>query len=281
MEAAFTLVALVLSFCHQSHQCPPSPVRSPSSSSHDYWGFEGSIFKAKPNYSTPRGVKIQWMNFMEGDDVRDGTAFKMITESNEINETNFKISVNMTFFLSYFNILMYVLQMKMTAEEFDQSITMHPKMLEWFSKDKTPEEIEEIKKFRLALGMIMGADIPGGSTQERGPFSWSVGPSGEKAWVDRFAVFYKNGTYDFGRPDCAWYNQLPQGFSCGKGSVPIQECNRIFERFIPVPCDEIVLKVANKESCPRDQIHYGPRDGGEYNLDEFAGEDCFAGVNWT
>merc|ERR1719445_905663 len=79
MEAAFTLVALVLSFSHQSHQCPPSQVRSPSSSSHDYWGFEGSIFKAKPNYSTPRGVKIQWMNFMEGDDVRDGTAFKMIT----------------------------------------------------------------------------------------------------------------------------------------------------------------------------------------------------------
>ena len=171
--------------------------------------------------------------------------------------------------------------MKMTAEEFDQSITMHPKMLEWFSKDKTPEEIEEIKKFRLALGMIMGADIPGGSTQERGPFSWSVGPSGEKAWVDRFAVFYKNGTFDFGRPDCAWYNQLPQGFSCGKGSVPIQDCNRGFERFIPVPCDEIVLKVANKERCPRDQIHYGPDDGGEYNLDEFDGEDCFAGVEWT
>merc|ERR1711953_172035 len=78
--------------------------------------------------------------------------------------------------------------MKMTAEEFDQSITMHPKMLEWFSKDKTPEEIEEIKKFRLALGMIIGTDIPGGSTQERWHTSWSVGPSGEKAWVDRFAV---------------------------------------------------------------------------------------------
>ena len=96
MDAAFALVALVLSLCHQSHQCcPPSPVRSPSSSSHDYWGFEGSIFKAKPKYSTPRGVKIQWMNFMEADKVRDGsgTAFKMITESNDINETNFKISV--------------------------------------------------------------------------------------------------------------------------------------------------------------------------------------------
>ena len=55
----------------------------------------------------------------------------------------------------------------------------------------------------------MGMDFPGGS-------SWSVGPSGEAAWADRYAVFYKNGTYDFGRPDCAWYNQLPQGFSAEK-----------------------------------------------------------------
>ena len=96
MEAAFALVALVLSLCHQSHQCwPPSQESSRSPSSTDYWGFEGSIFKVKPEYSTPRGVKIHWINFMEGDDVRrDGTAFKMITESNDINENNFKISVS-------------------------------------------------------------------------------------------------------------------------------------------------------------------------------------------
>ena len=177
----------------------------------------------------------------------------------------------------------------MTAEEFDQSITMHPKMLEWFSKDKRyKDKIEEIKKFRLALGMIMGADIPGGSTQERGPFSWSVGPSGEKAWVDRFAVFYKNGTYDIGLPACSWFNQLPQGFSCGRGSVPVQDCDNGFERFVPVPCNEIVLKVANQDECPFDQVHYGPYGpyGGdvkqrEYNLNEFDGEDCFVGVEWT
>ena len=174
--------------------------------------------------------------------------------------------------------------MKLTAEEFDQNITMHPKILERLSRDKTTEEIEEIKNFRLALGFIIGTDFPGGSTQ--GP--WSVGPNDEKAWADRFAVFYKNGTKDFGFPSCSWVNQLPQGFSCGKASAPIQEChrrrNKYHEGFVPVPCDEIVLKVANKESCPRDQISYGPQDytgGGEYNLDDFDGEDCFAGTNWT
>ena len=166
----------------------------------------------------------------------------------------------------------------MSAEEFHQSITLHPNMLEWHSKDKTPEEIEEIKDFRLAIGFVFGVDIPGGTTKGRW-FPYSVGPNGEKAVADRFAVFYKNGTYDFGRASCAWYNQLPQGFSCGIGSVPIRECNRGFERFESVPCNELVLKVAKDESCPRDQIKYSPPE--EYNLDDFDGEDCFAGVNWT
>ena len=293
MEATFLLIALVfLSLCHKSDQCFPEASKTsqggfpiyfsfsptPSPSSQDFWGFEGSIFKAKPEYLTPRSVEIHWINFMEGDDVRDGTAFKMTTESNDIYETNFKISVSKRHYsLLFFNFLIPVLKMNLTAEEFDQSITMHPKILERFSRDKTTEEIEEIKNFRLAIGFIIGTDFPGGSTQ--GP--WSVGPNDEKAWADRFAVFYKNGTKDFGRSECAWYNQLPQGFSCGKGSIPIQECNGGFERFVPVPCNEIVLKVVNKEHCPRDQIHYGPRDGGEYNLDDFDGEDCFAGTNYT
>ena len=56
--------------------------------------FGGTVFKAQSNYSTPRGVRIQWMNFLEGDDVRIGTAFNMTMESNEIDETNFMISVS-------------------------------------------------------------------------------------------------------------------------------------------------------------------------------------------
>ena len=113
MEATFLLIALVfLSLCHESHQCFPEASKTsqggfpiyfpfsptPSPSSQDFWGFEGSIFKAKSEYLTPRGVKIHWMNFLEGDDVRDGTAFKRITESNDITETNFEISVSKTHF---------------------------------------------------------------------------------------------------------------------------------------------------------------------------------------
>ena len=106
--AILTIVASVLSLCHSSHQCyPPSQVSSPSPLSQDHLGIEGSVFKAKPEYSTPRSVKISWINVLAGGP--DG--FNMITESNNINETNFKISVNkihMTF-LKLFQFFMSVL----------------------------------------------------------------------------------------------------------------------------------------------------------------------------
>ena len=106
--AILTIVALVLSLCHSSHQCyPPSQVSSTSPLSQDHLGIEGSVFKAKPEYSTPRSVKIHWVNAVEGG---APNGFNMITESNDINETNFKISVNkihMTFF-KLFKFLMSV-----------------------------------------------------------------------------------------------------------------------------------------------------------------------------
>ena len=87
--AILTIVALVLSLCHSSHQCYTP--RTPSPLSQDHLGIEGSVFKAKPEYSTPRSVKIRWVNVLE---VGAPNGFNMITESNNINETNFKISVN-------------------------------------------------------------------------------------------------------------------------------------------------------------------------------------------
>ena len=187
--------------------------------------------------------------------------------------------------------------MKVTAEEFDQSFTTDPELLEWYSKsnrdkrNKTPEDVEKIKNFRLAFGYILGVDFPGGSTTPNNyNITGNIGPNDEQARTDRFVVFYKNGTYDFGRPACSWVNQLPQGFGCAKGSENIGGCSvGGFERFVPVPCDEIVLKVANQDECPSDQMHYGPHsprypygnvNQGQYNKDDFDGEDCFAGVRW-
>ena len=46
--------------------------------------------------------------------------------------------------------------MPMTAEEFDQSITLSPQILQWAQRrmTMTPEEIEELKNFRLAFGFV-------------------------------------------------------------------------------------------------------------------------------
>jgi len=219
------------------------------------------------------------MNFLEGDDVRDGTAFNMTIKSNNINITT--ISSYNNLFETY-DETRFKISMNMTVEKFDQSITISPKILKRFTEGKTLEETNEVKNFRLAIGYVGGLDIPGGSNQVKWSlFPHSVGPRGETANVDRFAVFYKNGTFDFGRPSCAWYNQLPQGFSCGKGSTPIKECSGRFERFEPVACDQLVLKVANDQRCNLrpEGVYLGSEDN--YRKDEFDSEDCFTGVNWT
>ena len=51
--------------------------------------FGGTVFQANSKYSTPKGVKIQWMNFL----LLFGVSFDMNMESNDISETNFKIKV--------------------------------------------------------------------------------------------------------------------------------------------------------------------------------------------
>ena len=82
--AILTIVALVLSLCHSSHQCYTP--RTPSPLSQDHLGIEGSVFKAKPEYSTPRSVKISWINVLEDPRYWFTNGFNMITESNNINE---------------------------------------------------------------------------------------------------------------------------------------------------------------------------------------------------
>ena len=152
----------------------------------------------------------------------------------------------------------------MSEEEFNQNITLHPK--HYFASKNFSDEHPETIDFRFAIGHVLGIY---GNTPDTELFS--KGPNGEQAMADRYAVFYKNGTFDFGLPSCSWVNELPQGFSCGKGSAPIKECDRIFERYVPVSCDKMVLKVA-KEWCKY------PRP---YSLEARENPDCFAFTNYT
>jgi hypothetical protein len=81
-------------------------------------------------------------------------------------------------------------------------------------------------------------------------------------------IFYFIGPDNGDRPDggktCSsesWWYKIPQGFSCGLGvEVPG------FDKFVPVDCSEIVVKVAKAKPCRN-------------NPD--LGDDCFNFVNWT
>ena len=55
----------------------------------------GGRIVALPGLTFPKTVKIHWMNFVEGDDIRDGTAWTLITKSDVVNETNFAINVSL------------------------------------------------------------------------------------------------------------------------------------------------------------------------------------------
>ena len=157
--------------------------------------------------------------------------------------------------------------MDMNAQNLNQNITLHPSIENRFS-NRYPEKVEDLLEYRLAIGFVLGV-YEGSSEKDL----FHKGPNGEQAMADRYAVFYKNGTFDFGLPACAWFNELPQGFSCGKGSRPVSECSRIFEQYVPVPCNEIVMKVA-KEYC---NVSWGDR----YSLEDRENPDCFAFTNYT
>ena len=74
-----------------------------------------------------------------------------------------------------------------------------------------------------------------------------------------------NGNRPNGGKSCpseSWWLKIPQGFSCGVGvDVPGSH----FANFEPVDCSEMVVKVAQAESC-----HTNPH----------LGDDCFNVVNW-
>ena len=126
---------------------------------------------------------------------------------------------------------------------------------------RNKEEYWKIKNFRLFSGYLSG-------NFERGYYQKQ-----EKAVADRYRIFFKNGTFDLDKPSCSWVNQLPQGFSCVRGTKSIQECDGFSESFVRVPCNEIIVKVAQFKDC-RGMVRYSDC----YNMDTFDDKDCFAGV---
>ena len=136
---------------------------------------------------------------------------------------------------------------------------------------------DEAAKIKFAMGIVYGryADetqcshdlSKRQSTSEQAIYT---GPNEEKALADRYAVFYRNGTFTFTYPErkrdregCDWFSQFPQGFSCGLAVTPTNHCR--YDQFVPRPCSEVILKVATPRFC---------------HLGDFA-NDCFNYPNWS
>ena len=59
-----------------------------------------------------------------------------------------------------------------------------------------------------------------------------------------------------------WPSRIPQGFSCGKGVDVVRD----FDKYVPVDCSEVEVKVAQLKWCSQNPE---------------LGNDCFNPVNWT
>ena len=153
----------------------------------------------------------------------------------------------------------------MTSSESDfDEMTLTQRELEWHADrhqgyfGRNPKDtINELKSNRFAIGFVSGV-YPGGKEESH----LSVGPCGEKAWADQFAIFYKKGTYTLHQTPDFWPNNIPQGFSCGVGAVEATT-----HGFVPVDCNELVLKVAKKPICDCNE------DG-----ESIGDADCFDGA---
>ena len=130
----------------------------------------------------------------------------------------------------------FTIKMDISKEEFDQDITLHPSVTKfWLGKrrhgpqagTKPDVTLDQLNNLKFAMGLILDGKFA----------SFRVSyEDGALAMADMYVVFYKNDTESIfeklGKlPNCHWFNKIPQGFSCGRGTRPDPSCgDGFFER---------------------------------------------------
>ena len=78
---------------------------------------------------------------------------------------------------------------------------------------------------------------------------------------------------------CDWSPDIPEGFSCGVAALPKEGCTG--DRFLPVDCSEVVLKVANPRHCKNCKYDYD-RQGElkQLECERPYGDDCIDKLKW-
>ena len=131
--------------------------------------------------------------------------------------------------------------MDISKEEFDQDITLHPSLTKrWLGRmNKGPlagrkpnVTLDQLNNLKFAMGLILDGKI----ASLRSYDTDDSYQDGALAMADMYVVFYKNDTESIfeklGKlPNCHWFNKIPQGFSCGRGTRPNPSCgDGFFER---------------------------------------------------
>ena len=95
--------------------------------------------------------------------------------------------------------VVYCLQMKISDEDLIQNMTLAPKIIKRFEKKGLCKAVNQLKDFRFAMGTIIGffdekkyRNFLGGTDLD-----FFSGPNEEAAVTDMYAMFYKDGTFDF------------------------------------------------------------------------------------
>ena len=135
--------------------------------------------------------------------------------------------------------------MELHQEHFHQNITfLAPKLQNNSEFDNNIEEV------RFAMGFIFGIFEDNVEIRTLKDFSEvsKIGKSGEEAYADQYAIFYKSGRFlhyeknsIFPRSECDWTVDIPQGFSCGKREMAKDGCPD--EKFVSMECSNIVINV--------------------------------------
>ena len=136
--------------------------------------------------------------------------------------------------------------MELHQEHFHQNITFLAPKLQISEFDLESHQENEV---RFAMGFIFGVyeDIEIRTLKDFSDVSKKIGKSGEEAYADQYAIFYKSGRFlhyensIFPQAECDWTVDIPQGFSCGKREMAKDGCPD--EKFVPMDCSNIVINV--------------------------------------
>ena len=230
--------------------------------------IEGHLVRKNPKHQIPDRLKLVFSNSV----LDDSYKFSYLHECSKIEKNIFKDT----------SIYKFKIDMENIPPEFD-SVPPHRRTFPRPGTNLKDNFLLEGTLFGVYDSTLNCEELMSKSGINVTSFVRSIrsniqpGPNNEFAMNDQFNIFYRRGSLDnimtmdkpqngslvtmidfyrliakeTGRTkyDCLadWISKIPEGFSCARVVSSVREgCKEIYE---PADCDNIIVKVASKESC--------------------------------